>query len=81
MNKPNSFRDKNKQVISGNHQCFLSSTTTKMKIFEENKLIFVTKTMTTTTTTKMGQFSGVGFWSVCHTIWRQIFLAPDSGVG
>ena len=27
------------------------------------------------------QKTGVGFWSVCHTIWRQIFLAPDSGVG
>jgi len=27
------------------------------------------------------QKTGVGFWSVCHTIWCQIFLAPDSGVG
>jgi len=27
------------------------------------------------------QKTGVGFWSVCHTIWCQICLAPDSGVG
>jgi len=27
------------------------------------------------------QKTGVGFWRVCHTIWCQIFLAPDSGVG
>jgi len=36
-------------------QCFFSSTTTKTKIFvDDNKLIFVTKT---TTTTQIRQFS------------------------